>query len=158
MRKEIIRGFAPAFIRDHRIFSVPLGQKDEYGRMARKPLSDFGINHGLPLKTVGFFFAILGLVILFSTLPIIGSIVGTSSPPLFIFSHLVLPGLGAWWLSQADPDGRPVSQYLMARMKHVVMPKYKSAGQPIHSDKYISNCNFETVISFTNTETKDSHE
>lgn len=143
MQRETIVGYAPAFKRDRRMWSIPTGMKDQHGQMVNKPLSDFGINHGIPLWSVGYFLAAVALSFLLTSLPIVSIIFGQLPWPLI---HIALPLLLAWWLSGMEPDGRPVLRHVEARVRHIMSAKDKSAGRPIRPRDAETTCDAVTVV------------
>jgi len=119
VQRETIRGYGGLFRRDWRIYSIP------DGKGGRKPLPVTG---GLPMRTILYFAVAWLIVFLLARLPVIGL-------PLTVFDwpirFVAIPGIVAFVLTKADPDGRPAVRYLGSWAAHRLTARCRSAGRPV---------------------------
>jgi TcpE family len=121
-QRETIRGYGGLFRRDWRIYSIP------DGKGGRKPVPFTG---GLPIRTI-LYFAVAWLVVFALTrLPVIGL-------PLTVFDwpirYVAIPGIVAFVLTKAEPDGRPAVRYLGSWLAHRLAARCRSAGRPVPAE------------------------
>jgi hypothetical protein len=124
--RSTIRGYGGVFRRDWRIYSVP------DGKGGRKPLPVTG---GLPMRAVLYAGVVWALVFLVERLPVIGL-------PLHVFDwpirYIAIPGIVAFVLTKAEPDGRPAVRYLGTWLAHRLTARCRSAGRPVPAEGEVS--------------------
>jgi hypothetical protein len=120
--RSTIRGYGPLFRRDWRIYSIP------DGKGGRKPLPVTG---GLPMRSLLYFAVTLGAVLVLAWLPVIGLAVNVFDWPIRL---VAIPGIVAFVLTKAEPDGRPAVRYLESWLAHRVMARCRSAGRPVPAE------------------------
>ena len=83
---------------------------------------------GIPLRGVCYFAVALGLVLLASTLPAIGGLLGALSPPLrYVIVPLTVAVLG----TQAAPDGRSAHRFAADWLRLRLRTRRRSAGRTV---------------------------
>ena len=140
MDRDIIRGYGGLFRRDWRIYSIPDGKGQ------RQPLP---IRGGLPMRSVGFFFAVLALVWLLTRLPVLSAIGAFLSWPV---TFLVLPGAAAFALTQLEPDGRPAIRFLGTMLAHAITPASRSAGRPVRREGRVAILDHQVAVAVSPSE------
>jgi TcpE family len=110
----IVRSYRRVFRIDRRIYRV-----DRWA---------LPVPGGVPLRSVSYFAAALGLVVLAGEMPALGSVVGALSPPL---RYVVVPLVAAVLASQAAPDGRVAHRFAADWLRLRLRARRRSAGRPV---------------------------
>jgi hypothetical protein len=119
-----LRRDGPLFKHDHRMYSISLGE----GR--HKPLTDFNISGGIPLRA-GFYFGFALLLVVFvSHLPLLGMPLNAFFLPIRL---TVFPGLIAWKLMRTEPDGCVAPTWLAGFIRHRCTSRTRYAGRSVRS-------------------------
>jgi hypothetical protein len=84
--------------------------------------------YGLPLAALGWGAATLVAVLIASSLPAIGALLGLVPMPVRL---LFIPGAAAHLLCRATADGRPVHEALLARAAFATRPKKRLGLDPL---------------------------
>jgi hypothetical protein len=83
---------------------------------------------GVPLRGLGYFAVMLGLVVVLEPLPGIGDLLGVLSPPL---RYVVLPLAVAILAGQAAPDGRSAHRFAGDWLRLRLRARRRSGSRPV---------------------------
>jgi hypothetical protein len=132
--RAVIRGYGGVFRRDRRIYSIPGGPS---GRM---PLPVHG---GVPIRSVGYFAVIAGVMALAARLPVLGALL---EPAGWVMKYLGLPGVAAFLLTRLELEGRPPLGFLAGWLVHRIRPRCRSAGRAVLGDGAAVGCAMNVAL------------
>lgn len=120
--REQLRRDGPLFKHDHRMYAISLGQ----GRY--KPLTDFNISGGIPLRAGLYFAFALVLIAFVSHIPVLGMPLNAFMLPIRL---TVFPMLIAWKLMRTEPDGCAAPTWLAGLVRHRYTSRTRYAGRAV---------------------------
>lgn len=83
--------------------------------------------HGIPLRGIGYFLALVLCMFVLSRLPLLGALIGLWSPAV---PYLGLPLIGAFLLMQGRIDGRPPHHVLVSLARWSLSPRCLAGLSP----------------------------
>jgi hypothetical protein len=92
------------------------------------------VPYGIPLAGAAYFLASLGIIFLLGHLPFASRLIGAVPFPI---KWITLPGLCAWFLVRARPDGRSGARLLRALVRHAVGPREVAGWRRVRRERSV---------------------
>ena len=101
------------------------------------------VHGGVPIRSVGYFAAMAGVMALAARLPVLGALL---EPAGWVMKYLGLPGAAAFLLTRVELEGRPPIRFLVGWLVHRVAPRCRSAGRAVLGDGAAVGCAMNVAL------------